>query len=173
MGQLRERPPALLAALREGSSSSRRNSLQRVQFSHVCSHLCPLLHPWAFWGGDHNSSDLSAAPLWAPENEGSTAGGQTWYLSVSRGVAGEPHTCQLRLPQIFLGIDQTTVCKYWLEDNEMRNSRHGFVRNKSCQHDPISFRVRKASVQSASCVFSVGRILAMLFRTFSKWSSST
>lgn len=26
----------------------------------------------------------------------------------------------------------------------MSNSRHGFVKNKSCQHDPISFRVKKA-----------------------------
>lgn len=46
------------------------------------------------------------------ENQGGTARGQAQCLSLTKGVAGEPHTCQLRLPQIFLGIDQTTVCKY-------------------------------------------------------------
>lgn len=90
------------------------------------------------------SSDLSAAiSCEFTENGGGTARGQTWCLSLTKGVAGEPHTCQLRLPQIFLGIDQTTVCKYWREDNEMSNSQHRFVKNKSCQHDPISFCVKK------------------------------
>lgn len=57
--------------------------------------------------------DLSAAlSCEFTENGGGTVRGQTRYLSLNRGVAGEPHTCQLHLPQIFLGIDQTTVCKY-------------------------------------------------------------
>lgn len=57
------------------------------------------------------SSNTSAGLSCEFAETGGAAGRQSWCRSVRRGVAGEPHTCQLRLPQISLGTDQTTVCK--------------------------------------------------------------
>lgn len=41
----------------------------------------------------------------------------------------------------------------------MSNSRHGFVKNKSCQHDPISFCVKKV-------LFTVSIFCLLLRKTF-------
>lgn len=83
-----------------------------VKLNVVASVTCCFI-PGCFEKVTEASSDLSAAlSCEFTESRGGTVRGQTWCLSLTKGVAGEPHTCQLRLPQIFLGIDQTTVCKY-------------------------------------------------------------
>lgn len=83
-----------------------------VKLNVVTSVTCCFI-PGCFEKVTGASSDLSAAiSCEFTENGGGTMRGQTWCLSLTKGVAGELHTCQLHLPQIFLGVDQTTVCKY-------------------------------------------------------------